>query len=548
MKRILSLLLILMLTLFLTIPSCGKSEAIHGNESVPSKHEDISIAFWGIDAMDKEADPDGVLSYIQRRFNITIDPFPVTWSNYRKRYEVLSMTDSLPDVFATTTLSSSDPDDSSVYEKMITEGKIRALPSDLSKWPNVQSAVAAMPSARWRDDKYYLIPRLSFSDASIGISDAAMLVRKDWRKALGLAQPESFEDFAAMVCAFAQDDPDGDGKDDTFGYNVNIAEALGKWVILGIAPKCNTFSWVEQDGKYFPSWISSDFIRVIDCYRDLYDEGGLDPEFYCKAPKTVIEDFAAGRLGALEFKFSPAALRQLMDRWDAYHTESFRDCVEILPVFPASDGVRYSNSSNNVWSESYINASVSDEKLERILDLYEYLLSDEGEQLTSYGLKDIDYEVSSSGTITSLIPLENGQRLNSVLLSRYPSLALFASLAEWEDQDWNSADKTDFYTLKYGSTTLAMARDALFWHQKNTTQVQRPIDFLNTPTLVSDVFTGPSAHEEFILCIIGEENAVDMWNSYVDDLRAQGLNDYIEKQNALYEELLRKNKSLKRIS
>ena len=36
-------------------------------------------------------------------------------------------------------------------------------------------------------------------------------------------------------------------------------------------------------------------------------------------------------------------------------------------------------------SESFINASVSDEKLDKILQLYDYLLSDEGALLSTYG-------------------------------------------------------------------------------------------------------------------------------------------------------------------
>ena len=81
-----------------------------------------------------------------------------------------------------------------------------------------------------------------------------MLVRRDWMDNLGISDPESFQDFADMTIAFAKNDPDGNGIDDTLGYNVNSINALGKWVILGIAPECNVYSWTENNGFYVSSW------------------------------------------------------------------------------------------------------------------------------------------------------------------------------------------------------------------------------------------------------------------------------------------------------
>ena len=66
--------------------------------------------------------------YIEELFNITLHPTSVTWSNYKERYQILSATDSLPDLFATLTLSSTDNNDSATFTDMIETGSIRALP------------------------------------------------------------------------------------------------------------------------------------------------------------------------------------------------------------------------------------------------------------------------------------------------------------------------------------------------------------------------------------------------------------------------------------
>ncbi|MFI6094725.1 ABC transporter substrate-binding protein [Lentzea sp. NPDC051213] len=48
----------------------------------------------------------------------------------------------------------------------------------------------------------------------------ATLVRSDWRKKLGLPQPKTWDELAALANAFATKDPDGNGKADTYGMVV----------------------------------------------------------------------------------------------------------------------------------------------------------------------------------------------------------------------------------------------------------------------------------------------------------------------------------------
>lgn len=495
---------------------------------------DISIGYWDIDSLTRESSPDGVLDYLQKRFHVHFSFVPTTWINYQEKYRMLALTDSLPDIFSTITLSSGDPTGSATYDSFIDNKKIRALPDDLSRWPNVCDIVNSMPSARYQDGHTYLIPRRIFSDPELGIADAAMIVRKDWMDHLGISDPSSMQEFEEMIRAFVYDDPDGNGKDDTIGYNVNTQQALGKWVILGLHPELNTLAWTERNGKYIPTWAVPEYSDIIALFRKFYSEGILDPEFYTKSPASVEDDFAAGRLGAFEFKSSPASLRQLEDRWDLYQTKSFYDCVKLLPIFPTATGKRYSNSSNPIWSESYFSSSVSEEKMTRILDLYEYLLSEEGQLLINYGLEGTDYRLSQNGSVKVLLSLSTNQRLSSVLLSKYPSLSVFSSLAEWLDQDWNNTDSRQLYTMKYGEQNLNMALDSLTWYRNNTIQISRPYSFLNAPRSSNSNFNSSNVSEEIIRCIVGTDDPIKSWNSYLNSLYQRGLGDYIEEQNLLY--------------
>lgn len=498
------------------------------------EHLDISVGYWNIDGMSKAIQPDGITRYIEELFNITLHPISVTWSNYKERYHILSATDSLPDVFATLTLSSTDNNDSATFTDMIETGSIRPLPEDLSAYPALCQVLESTSFTKYTDGKYYAVPRVSFLDPVLGATDAAMIVRRDWMNRLGYGDPQSLEEFVELMAAFAHKDPDGNGLDDTTGYNVNTLNALGKWVILGIAPECNVYTWVEQDGRFVPSWTTDSFKDVVAAFSLLYRTGGLDPEFYRKTPNNVMEDFASGKLGAYEYKSSPNALSELKSKWDQLNDLPFEECVDVLPIFPAPDGVRYSNSSSIFWSESYLSSSVDAQKAERILALFEFLLSEQGQNLCHYGLEGIDY-VEENGQYKCLLDVGD-ENLITVLNQKYPSLLLFSGIATWGG-GWNDFEVNALNDLRFGNFNTILARESAIWCRDNTTQISRPYDFLLSPKESTDQFTTSRALDAFIKCIIGEGDALAEWEAVLETMREQGLEAYIDRQNELFREM-----------
>lgn len=496
------------------------------------KHLDISVGFWNIENMKNDAENDKLRALIEEMFNITIIPMSVTWTNYKERYQILMATDSLPDVFANLTISSNDANDSATYTQMIENGSICSLPEDMSPYPALSSLLNSVSYTKYNDGKYYAIPRCAFLDSELGFTDAAMLVRRDWMNNLGYSDPQSFDEFARMVSAFANDDPDGNGIDDTLGYNVNTLSAIGKWVMLGITPECNVYSWIEQDGRYVPSWSTPQFKEVVKDYGYLYKSGGLDPDFYSKSPTTIIEDFAAGRLGALEYKSSPGTLLEIKKLWDSHNDKPFEECVDILPIFPAPDGKRYSNSSSIFWSESYISSNAGDEKRERILALFEFLLSEKGYMLTKYGIEGEDYIKTGDGNYQCLLDTQNCE-LKTLLESKYPSMYMFSGLATWGGS-WTDFEENNLNKLLYGEDTLAISRKSAIWYSENTTQLTRPYSFLMFPKEASDLFSTSVVQDKLIQCIISSDDTLDCWNQTLNQMYYKGLEDYIERQNEAY--------------
>lgn len=77
----------------------------------------------------------------------------------------------------------------------------------------------AWHAAQGSDGRFYAVP---FSAQSV-----AMLVRSDWRKKLNLPEPRTWADLARLGQAFTRDDPDGDGKADTYGFAIPATTKRG---------------------------------------------------------------------------------------------------------------------------------------------------------------------------------------------------------------------------------------------------------------------------------------------------------------------------------
>ena len=77
-----------------------------------------------------------------------------------------------------------------------------------------------------------------------------------------------------------------------------------------------------------------------------------------------------------------------------------------------------------------------------------------------------------------------------------------------------------------------LANKDVTWNREHATPVDRPFDFLILPKESSELFSTANAFSNFVKCIIGSEDATKMWQSFIQQLQDQGLDDYIKRQQA----------------
>lgn len=123
--------------------------------------------------------------------------------------------------------------------------------------------------------------------------------RQDWLDKLNLKMPTNMDEFWEVAEAFTTGDPDGNGKNDTFG--VSLSKDLSS--VGSIKAILNGYhaywdQWVKlDDGSIVYSNIQPEMKTALAKMAEMYQKGVIDPEFVTKDGNKVGEDAAAQKTG-----------------------------------------------------------------------------------------------------------------------------------------------------------------------------------------------------------------------------------------------------------
>jgi putative aldouronate transport system substrate-binding protein len=106
-----------------------------------------------------------------------------------------------------------------------------------------------------------------------------LVYRTDWMKKLGVTKtPETLAEFESLMYKFAKNDPDGDGKADTYGFSKDGLNAV--FGAFGVVPfDAETDYWMLENGKVINDTVSSGAKQALAVLAKYYKDGIIDPEF-----------------------------------------------------------------------------------------------------------------------------------------------------------------------------------------------------------------------------------------------------------------------------
>jgi multiple sugar transport system substrate-binding protein len=122
----------------------------------------------------------------------------------------------------------------------------------------------AWEQARGADGKYYGVP--------FSVQAMATFIRKDWREKLGKPVPRTWQDLAALAKAFQTEDPDGDGKADTYGMVVPASTDRGytAWWAASYLWQGGGDFVTESGGRFTPAIDQPKSVAAVKWIQDLF--------------------------------------------------------------------------------------------------------------------------------------------------------------------------------------------------------------------------------------------------------------------------------------
>ncbi|MGY4766849.1 extracellular solute-binding protein [Kribbella sp. CWNU-51] len=308
----------------------------------------------------------------------------ITWvpnAEYGDKSNVTLASDKIPDVMVANEKSPS-------FVKAAEAGAFWDLTGKLDKYPNLKPANEQTAKNSMTNGKTYGIYRVR------PLLRSGIVIRKDWLAKLGLKEPQTVDDLYTIAKAFTEQDPDGNGKKDTYGLIIpkwpgNYASASPYDVIETWFGAPN--GWGERDGKLVPGFDTPEFLTANEWLRKWVQEGLVNPDFATLDSANWNDPFVQGK-GGMIIDVNVRAT-QLLDLFKEKNPKDF-DKVTLVGNLKRSDGQKFSypfTGYNMVMAISKQHIR-TEEQLDQVLQTLDKLESKEGSILLTNGIEGRNFK------------------------------------------------------------------------------------------------------------------------------------------------------------
>jgi len=499
MKKLVSIILAVMMCMGLFAAASAEGEL---------DHVDLTIALYEFTGFD-----DDLAHVIEDKFNCDITSLLLE-GDMNAQLRLWAASDELPDVWAGTSLA----DGSRMFD-FIDQGLIRSIPADmLAKYPNTEAKTLRNEVHKLlysMTGEIYFIPRPESATDMFPAQVNYMAIRGDWLEKLELAVPETTEELYDVLYAFTYNDPDGDGEANTYGLFGSYDALYGSF---GAFPGY----WLTTDDGYIPGWLDEEpMLEALTYLRKLYADGILDPEL------TLRDDskFAQGVFGAYIRNFDEYWYNRTIVEVFGGANEALGDPNDVIvlagPFSKDAESPKQSVLRVDGISGNEYNADLSDEKLERLLMMDNWLLSQEGNDLMYWGIRDVDYTIDENGNYVMLETTPLRTKYPSIFIQNWPC---------W-DYDYNAKPVTEGGSPYISEETKAVTAACRTRYNEalhpETLKISVPATYLYVDASADFTFDYNAA---LVKIITGTDDVKAMYDAMVEEAYSYGLQDLIDQR------------------
>lgn len=223
-------------------------------------------------------------------FNIDLqDAWSADGSQYNNKINLGIASQTLPDVFWV---------DSNQLAQVVQSGMVADMTQAYEKYASKETKALMDADTETFDSGKYDGKLYGISTQHFGVISQMQCVwiRQDWMKKLNLQAPKSMDDLINICQKFVSNDPDGNGKADTYGLAVD--KSLGSLYGLMTAYHANPGIWLNtSDSKITYGSIQPEVKNALSAFQSMYQKGIISKEFGVKDSDKVTEDLVSGKVG-----------------------------------------------------------------------------------------------------------------------------------------------------------------------------------------------------------------------------------------------------------
>jgi putative aldouronate transport system substrate-binding protein len=426
----------------------------------------------------------------------------------------------LPDVFYASNLSNTDL---FRYGQQGTFLKLNDLIDQHA--PNLKAFLENNPEVKkgitFPDGNIYSMPSIrdeAFLSIRIG---ARPWFNQQWLDNLGLDMPETTDEYYEVLKAIKTGDPNGNGEADEIPYGgVNIDHLIG-WIrgSFGIGnrgPGLLDIDPSSSELRFIPT--SDGYKEMLTYLNKLYSEGLIQETIFSIKWGQFTSTAAEGKYGSTVF-YSPA---------QTFGGKAGKHFVGAFPLTGPNGDQLYSQVVSPLFSTGGFAITSENEHPEASVRWLDYFYSDKGAELLYMGVEGETFEVTEDGEYEYVDKITNsseGLTMNQEISKYIPWVGVnppgivkqqFFKGSESAPQALDAAEKIKPYIPEEIWPEFTYKKD------ENDLLTSAGTDIEKYVKEMRDLF-------------ISGELPLSEWDSYVEQIKNMGLEEYMNVQKSAYE-------------
>ncbi|WP_422659832.1 extracellular solute-binding protein [Paenibacillus sp. EC2-1] len=452
---------------------------------------------------------------INEKFNVTFKPQYIPYDLYTDKLTVKMASGDIPDVIGTEGADAN-------FVKWARQGAF--LP--LNDYVDQIESFKAIPDSVWDvvriEGQIYGIPH--YFPASGGKKP---IIRKDWLDKLGLEVPTNFEELKEVAIAFATQDPDGNGKDDTIG--LGLAKGIVYDPSFG-AYWSNTWYHKDSEGQLIPGQISPGAKEKVTAINELFKAGAMDKDWTNKPYNDVFKDFNAGKVGIWyeQVGIDKGAQAGNLDIPTLKKNVPDAEVVS-MPAFTAPDGTKGYVAGSGYYGVWMLSATLKkdEQKVKKILEMMEYIEQYVPAEDQNPSNEYYDWANGGEGKGYTMV---DGVPEPTAEYTKYAPKALFSGdLGGWVVGDESMRD----YEIKTKTPESKAFNKDMVGMLENSDFYISPVGRIHSSVYNSKISAlNEFATNELTKMMVGQRPISD-WDKYVDEYIAKGGKEVVDDVNKL---------------